>query len=131
MFGGVEVPPGPGLFMCGSPNRVILPSSIFSTGLLGRNPPGGGFGLAPGLDLKGALTDNFLWVIGLAGAKGGGATGGGGRKDGGGGDFTERKPAGSPALLLGFSLDAIVSYKISFALIGMFRFVEKQLFPLQ
>ena len=87
--------------MRGSPKRVILLSSIFWTGRLGgRKPPGGGLGLCPGLDLNGALTESFLCVMGLAGATGGGAKGGGGRNDGGGGDLTDRKPAGSPVLLL-------------------------------
>ena len=67
-------------------------------------------GLAPGLDLKGPLTDSFLCVIGLAGATGGGAIGGGGRKDGGGGDFTERNPGGSPVLALWLLFSAILSW---------------------
>lgn len=96
--GGVDG--GAGLFIRGSPNLVILVSSIFSTGLLGKKPPGGGFGLCPGLDLNGALTDILRWVMGLAGAIGGGAIGGGGRNDGGGGDLTDLKPAGKPVLSL-------------------------------
>ena len=100
LCGGVEG--GAGLFMRGSPKRVILVSSIFSTGLLGKKPPGGGLGLCPepgpGLGLKGALTDSFLWVMGLAGATGGGARGGGGLNVGGG-DLTERNPTGKPAFL--------------------------------
>ena len=56
--GGVDG--GAGLFMRGSPNRVIFMSSIFSIGLLGINPPEGGFGLCPGLDRNGAFTESFL-----------------------------------------------------------------------
>ena len=60
-------------------------------GLFGKNPPGGGFGLCLGLESKGALTERFLWVIGLAGVGGGGTIGGGGLNVGGG-DFTDLKP---------------------------------------
>ena len=52
------------------------------------------------------MTDNFRWVMGLAGATGGGAMGGGGRKEGGGGDLTDLKPTGSP--VLGLSFDAMI-----------------------
>ena len=51
---------GAGLFMRVSPNREIFMSPIFSIGLLGINAPDGGFGLDPGLDLNGALTESFL-----------------------------------------------------------------------
>ena len=71
----------------------------FSTGRFGRNPAGGGFGLGPGLPFdafefacsNGAFTDNFLRVMGLAGANGGGAMGGGGRKGGGGDRIVTRE----------------------------------------
>ena len=58
--------------------------------------------------MKGALTDIFRWVIGLAGATGGGAMGGGGLNVGGG-DLTDLKPGGNPVLLTDLSLldDAI------------------------